>query len=442
MAEETGASYGIAGAGLAGSLMAACLAQAGETVDVYERRSDPRTHEAESGRSINLALSHRGLSALEHVGIADAVQRITVPMRGRLMHSVEGTTTLQPYGVDPGQVILSVSRAGLNRMLVERAAELGARFHFRERVRSVDPDAPTVTVGNGSGGSRTVRHETVIGADGAFSAVRHRLQRRSGFNYSQTYLTHGYKELSLPPTGSGDFAMDPQALHIWPRGGFMMIALPNLDRTYTVTMFLPFEGDHSFSSIDSDEALEAFFARHFADARPLIPDLPEQYRTNPVGSLVTVRCGPWFVEDKVVLIGDAAHAVVPFYGQGMNASFEDCALLMESLDQTAGMRASAFDHFYGLRKPDADALAGLAVANYQVMRDRVQSKGFLWGRKAGRILHRLFPTRFIPLYTMVTFTSMPYAEAEQRWQEQLAGLKRIGVLVAFVLLLVLLWFFS
>lgn len=429
-------SWAVAGGGLAGSLMAAYLAKAAHQVEVYERRPDPRRATPEEGRSINLALSHRGLRALADVGVEDQVRAITVPMRGRLMHGLDGSLTLQPYGTEADQVILSVSRSDLNRILVERAAELGAEFHFGERIRNVDVDRATLTLENGDAGTRQVAHDAIIGADGAYSAVRSRLQRRSQFDYSQEYLTHGYKELSMPPDAGGAFAMDPNALHIWPRGGHMMIALPNLDRSYTCTLFWPLEGSNSFRTLDSAASVAPYFQEHFPDVPPLIPDLEEQYRTNPVGSLVTIRCGPWMVSDRVVLIGDAAHAVVPFYGQGMNASFEDCRLLMEAMGRSQGDRGRAFAEFAGSRKKDADALADLAIYNYEVMRDRVASRGFLLGKALGRMLHRVLPGTFTPLYTMVTFTSMPYSLAQQRWQQQRVIVRR-AVLGAALLLMFL-----
>lgn len=416
--------------------MAAYLARAGHAVDVYERRPDPRRTDPEGGRSINLALSHRGLRALAELEVEQRVRPITLPMRGRLMHALDGSLTLQPYGTEADQVILSVGRSELNRILVERAAELGARFHFEHRIRDIDYASGQLSLDGGPGGSRQASHEAVVGADGAYSAIRSRLQRRTGFDYSQDYLKHGYKELSMPPDAMGDFAMDPNALHIWPRGGFMMIALPNLDRSYTCTLFWPLEGENSFAEVDDATSVAAYFERHFPDVPALIPDLDAQYRDNPVGSLVTIRCAPWAVEDRVVLIGDAAHAVVPFYGQGMNASFEDCRLLMDCLERAGGDRRSAFAAFSSERKDDADALADLAIYNYQVMRDRVASRGFLLGKAMGRVLHRLMPATFTPLYTMVTFTSMPYAEARARWLRQRAIARRAawGALVLILLL--------
>lgn len=428
-------SVGVAGAGLAGSLMATMLAHDGYDVTVYERRTDPRPNPEEGGRSINLALSHRGIRALDEVGITEAVLETTVPMRGRLMHGIAGEQAFQPYGTDASQAILSVSRAGLNRMLLDAAEEGGARLRFGARVRDLRIDEASLALEGGE----TARHDFIIGADGAYSAVRARMQRRAGFDYSQSYLAHGYKELSMPALADGRHALEREALHIWPRGGYMMIALPNADGTYTCTLFWPMEGPVSFAAVQTPKQIEALFAAQFPDVPVLIPDLVDQYLNNPTGSLVTVRCGPWHHGDKVLLIGDAAHAVVPFYGQGMNASFEDCRLLREQMSSSPS-RADAFEAFSRSRRIDTDALADLAIDNYITMRDRVASRAFLVGRAAGRVAHRVLPSVFVPLYTLVTFTSVPYAEAQQRWLGQVRLARRAAWVGGVLLLLVLLWF--
>lgn len=428
---------GIAGAGLAGSLMAAMLAMDGYDVVVYERRPDPRPNPEEGGRSINLALSHRGIRALDEIGITESVLSQTVPMKGRLMHGVDGELTFQPYGTSDDQVIHSVSRSGLNNLLLDAAERAGAEFRFEHRIRAVGLDDGELAFESSGGTRESAQYDLIIGADGAFSAVRARMQRRRGFNYQQSFLEHGYKELSMPPKADGSHAMDSNALHIWPRGGYMMIALPNADASYTCTLFWPLSGPVSFEAVATSEEIENLFRRDFADVLPLIPDLADQYETNPVGSLVTVRCGPWYVADRVVLIGDAAHAVVPFYGQGMNASFEDCRLLREALAQGPS-QAVALAHFSEKRRIDAEALADLALENYITMRDRVSSRWFLLGRAVGRMAHKILPDVFVPLYTLVTFTSVPYAAAAERWSRQVRQARVAGAALVFVAIVALL----
>ena len=417
--------------------MACYLARAGHRVTVFERRADPRLTVTESGRSINLALSHRGIRALAGIGLDAQVLARTVAMRGRMMHSPSGELSLQPYGVRPGDVIHSVSRSDLNVLLLDEAEASGTKIRFGTRVRDIDSRRGVLVTETDD---RTEDgFDLIIGADGAFSAVRARLQRRSGFSYQQEYLSHGYKELNMPPAADGSFALEPGALHIWPRGGYMMIALPNEDRSFTCTLFWPMEGKVSFREVTTDAHVERVFANDFADALPHFPDLLDQYRENPVGSLVTIRCRPWYRDGKVILIGDAAHAVVPFYGQGMNASFEDCRLLAEALGRHASV-GPAIAEFGDTRHPDTDALSELALDNYITMRDRVASRGFLLKRAAGRAMHRLLPNRFLPLYSMVTFTSIPYAQTVKKWESQVRTARRAFtvVLLLAVLLLVLL----
>ncbi len=412
--------------------MAALLATDGYDVSMYERRPDPRPNPAEGGRSINLALSHRGIRALDEIGVTDAVLSETVPMKGRLMHGIAGDLTFQPYGTSDEQVIHSVSRSGLNRTLLDAAEQAGATLHFEQRVRRIDLERAVLQFDAGpSEEARTASHDFVIGADGAFSAIRAQMQRQSGFDFHQSYLEHGYKELSMPAAPGGGHAMQRHALHIWPRGGHMMIALPNADGTYTCTLFWPLRGPVSFEAIESERDITELFETAFPDVGPLIPDLVEQYSTNPVGSLVTIRCGPWNHGDRALLIGDAAHAVVPFYGQGMNASFEDCRLLRDQL--RSGTRAEAFERFASERRADTDALADLAIDNYITMRGRVASKTFLLGRAIGRIAHRLLPRVFVPLYTLVTFTSVPYATAAARWERQVRIARTAGSLLLITL---------
>lgn len=414
----------IAGAGLAGAVIANYLGKAGYQVELYEKRPDLRKADISAGRSINLALSVRGLHALEEIGVAEQVMKEAVPMPGRMMHNLDGSLAYQPYG-EKGQAINSVSRGGLNGILLDALERYpNVRVFFNHRCVDVDLDAPTATFDDGKGGQLTAVGDAVIGTDGAFSAVRHRMQRLDRFDYSQTYLEHGYKELCIPAGPNGAFQMEKNALHIWPRKSFMMIALPNADASYTVTCFWPFEGPHGFDNIDTPDKVEAYFKKWFPDAVPLMPRLREDYFENPTSSLCTVRCGPWNYKDKVVLMGDAAHAVVPFYGQGMNAAFEDCTELNRCLRDFREDRAMAFEVYFRRRKENADAIADLAIENFVEMRDKVGDPAFLRKKKRQKLLHRLFPNRYIPLYEMVSFTQIPYAEVVMKAAAQDRAMRR------------------
>ena len=438
----SGARATVVGAGLGGSLLAVYLARAGYQVRLCERRSDPRRHGMQAGRSINLALSTRGIHALAGVGLADAVLADALPMRGRMIHSVSGRQAFQPYGTERGQAIRSVSRGGLNLALVEAAGrEPGVKVEFDCKCVDVDPDAAAITVENTVDGRRgTVEADFVVGADGAFSRVRGRLQHLDRFDYSQSYLEHGYKELTIPPAGSNGFALEPNALHIWPRGGFMMIALPNRDGSFTCTLFWPFSGPGGFEALRDETDVRRFFQTWFPDAVPLMPDLAGDFFRNPVSSLVTVRCRPWHHRGKVVLLGDACHAVVPFYGQGANAAFEDCVAVDEALSRHAGNLEAAFADYDARRRVHVNVLADLALRNFVEMRDRTASRVFLARKGLERLLHRLFPRLFVPLYTMATFTRMPYGEAVQRARRQwrwVVVLAALGVVATIVLAIAL-----
>jgi kynurenine 3-monooxygenase len=414
------------GAGLAGSVIAVALARLGHEVSLFESRPDPRDEKATGGRgrSINLAISTRGLSALELAGVRDEVLSKAVSMRGRMIHSPTGSLAFQPYGIRAEEVIHSVSRAELNRLLQEAARGWpGVSVRFGMRLSDLDLAAGTLTFeAAGEGGRTSVEAgaEVIVGADGAFSAVRRRLQREGRFDYSQAYLGHGYKELTIPPTRDGEFAMEPHALHIWPRGGLMMIALPNADRSFTATLFWPFDGETSFAAVHDPATLEATFRRLFPDATALMPDLETDFFGNPTGSLVTIRCRPWRAGGRAVLIGDACHAVVPFYGQGANAAFEDCLVLSDCLERHENRFAEAFTEYEDRRRRHVNALADLALANFIEMRDHTGSRLFLARKTLERTLHRLFPRLFVPLYTMVTFTHTPYADAVRRSRRQWA----------------------
>ncbi|HEV8124221.1 MAG TPA: NAD(P)/FAD-dependent oxidoreductase [Gemmatimonadales bacterium] len=435
--------YTIVGAGLAGSLMALLLGRDDYQVDVYERRPDPRVAGADVGRSINLAISARGLHALDQVGLKDEILAMAVPMRGRMIHDATGHLTFQAYGTRH-QAINSVSRAGLNIALLNAASRLHqVRLHFGLRCTEVDLEQEQLEFTTLKGElSRVHAGDTIIGADGAFSAIRTQMQKRELFDYSQSYLAHGYKELYIPPRPGGGFQMEPNALHIWPRGGFMMIALPNQDGSFTCTLFWPFEGPNSFANLRSPEDVLGFFQETYPDAVPLMPTLAQDFFANPTGSLVTVRCSPWHIQEKVVLLGDAAHAIVPFYGQGANAAFEDCVALAQCLKQNPHNRLAAFEQYDRTRKPNADAISALALANFIEMRDRVASPWFRLKKKVEKLLHALFPHWFIPLYTMVSFTTIPYAEAVEkaarqdaamRWGAGIVVLLLIGTILALVL---------
>lgn len=402
----------IVGAGLVGSLEAIFLAKRGYEVHVYERRPDMRKTDIVAGRSINLALSDRGWKALETAGVAEAVREMSIPMRGRMMHSVEGELTFQPYGIEQ-QAIYSVSRGGLNSLLMDHAEKYdNVRLHFDQRCVDVDPDSNTVEFEHTVNGEISkVEAAFIIGTDGAFSAVRARLQKTDRFNYSQFYLEHGYKELVIPANEDGSHRMDKHALHIWPRGKFMLIALANLDGSYTCTLFFPFEGEKSFASLNTPEAVTAFFKEVFPDAFELMPSLTEDYFQNPTSSLVTIRCSPWNYGDRLLLMGDASHAIVPFYGQGMNSGFEDCTVLNDILNRNGGDLSKAIEEFSGSRKKDADAISELALNNFIEMRDLVADEKFLLRKKIEKRIYEKYPDKWMPLYSQVTFSHIPYSEA-------------------------------
>jgi kynurenine 3-monooxygenase len=407
----------IVGAGLVGSLQAIYLRKRGYTVSVFERRPDMRSTNVYQGRSINLALSTRGLKALDEVGLAEAIRKVAIPMHGRMMHDRKGNLSFLPYGKE-GQYINSISRSNLNIVLMNEAERLGTTFHFEHRCNTVDLEHTEISFTLPTGKVITSKSDIIIGADGAFSAVRGAMQFTDRFNYTQFYIEHGYKELHIPAGPSDTFLLEPNALHIWPRESFMMIALPNPDATFTCTLFFPFEGNPSFQTLSDKDAILHFFNETFPDACKLTPTLLEDYTANPTSSLVTVKCFPW-VRNKTLLIGDAAHAIVPFYGQGMNAGFEDCRVLNTLLDQYNDNWENVFAEFQQLRKPDADAIAQLALDNFIEMRDLVADADFLLRKKIEAKLYELFPDQWIPLYSMVTFhPDIRYSEAYTTGQKQ------------------------
>lgn len=399
----------IAGAGPVGSLLAIYLKRRGYKVTLLERRPDMRKNLLDTGRSINMALSNRGLKALHELELMDQVNSMVIPMQGRMIHDLEGNTNLQLYGKE-GQAINSISRAGLNALLLDVAEENGCEIIFDCKVNDVDLDKTRV-VAEKNGRVNHFDPDVIIGSDGAFSAVRAVFQKTDRFDYSQFYIEHGYKELSIPAEPDNSFKMEKNALHIWPRGKFMLIALPNMDGSFTCTLFFPFDGEYSFGSLNTYEDFKDFFAKTFPDALKKMTDLEKEFAENPVSSLVTVRCFPW-VKNKTMLIGDAAHAVVPFYGQGMNCGFEDCRVLNDMLTKYNDDWDAALPQFQELRKPDADAISELALKNFVEMRDLVANERFIQQKKIEKRLNEKFPDKWIPLYSMVTFNDeIRYSEA-------------------------------
>lgn len=399
----------IAGAGLVGSLLSLYLAKRGHQVQLIERRPDSRKTSIYQGRSINLALSDRGWKALEAVGADTTIRDIAIPMRRRVMHDVKGHLSYQPYGKD-GQAIYSVSRGLLNQRLLDMAEALpNVRMHFEQKVVATDLEAASITTENTDGETHTYQADYLFGADGAFSQVRAAMLKRDRFSYEQEYIDHGYKELSIPPAEDGGFQLEKEALHIWPRGEYMLIALPNPDGTFTCTLFFPFEGDPSFSSLNTVEKARTFFEEQFPDALALMPDFDQEWRDNPSSSLCIIRCYPW-VAGQSALIGDSAHAIVPFYGQGMNSGFEDCRILNKILDEESDWKV-ALERYQKERKANGDAIADLAMRNFIEMRDLTADPQFLLRKKIEAHLHQRYPDRWIPLYSMVTFTHIPYEEA-------------------------------
>jgi kynurenine 3-monooxygenase len=456
-----GTKFTLIGSGLAGGLLAAYFGRRGYEVDLYERRADPRAGNFVGGRSINLALSTRGIHALQQLGIAEEVLQHAIPMPGRMIHDKSGGLHFTPYDRDPNNYINSIGRAALNTTVIEAALRYpNVRVLFNHVCTDVDLDSATAYLsrrsqaeggtpnppppGSGAAGAKTDQPvvssaDAIIGVDGAFSAVREAMQRQlNHFVHDESYLAHGYKELIIPPGPNGAWRMEKEALHIWPRKSFMMIALPNPDGSFTCTLFWEFAGPRSFETTKADDDVRRFFDGEFPDAVPLMPTLLEDFRENPTGSLVTIRCAPWSYKDKVALLGDAAHAVVPFYGQGMNAAFEDCVVLDECLAEFPDDRERAFTEYFVRRKENTDALADLAVHNFIEMRDKTASRTFRAKKKLDHLLEGLLPGIYLPLYTMVTFTRIPYAEAacRARRQDRMVYASLIAAVAVIMLLVV------
>lgn len=402
----------ILGAGLVGSLLAIHLAKCGYKVEIHERRPDMRKENIPAGRSINLAMSERGWRGLEKVGLREEIEEIAIPMKGRMVHAVDGLTNLQPYGKE-GQAIYAVSRGVLNSALMNLAQQQNdVQIFFNERCTHVDLEKNLLHFENPRNDSSSEKSfELLFGADGAFSALRHSMQFLDHYNFEQHYIEHGYKELMIPADENGNHRMFKNALHIWPRKSFMLIALPNLDGSFTVTLFFPFEGDVSFSKLKTESDVEHFFKEYFPDAIPLMPTYKEDFMKNPSSSLVTVKCFPWQYKAKACLIGDAAHAIVPFFGQGMNAGFEDCTVLSELMDEHGNNWEKILPLFEQIRKPNTDAIAEMALTNFIEMRDLVADPQFLKKKKIEKMIMEKYGHRYISPYQMVSFSHIPYAEA-------------------------------
>ncbi len=401
----------VVGAGLVGSLWAVFLANRGYKVSVYEQRGDMRLAGYSGGRSINLAMSDRGWKAIEKAGIKEKLSAVAIPMYGRMMHNINGELVFQPYG-NENQAIYSVSRGGLNQELLNIAANSeNVTLYFDQKCQRFDPSEKIVWFKGPDGQTTKVEADIIFGVDGAFSAIRGSLQRLPRFNYSQQYLDYGYKELCIPANEDGSHRLEKNALHIWPRGQFMLIGLPNTDGSFTCTLFLPFEGaEAAFDQLNSDKAVLEFFEKYFPDVIPMMPTLLDDFRNNPSAALVTVHCNPWHYGDHVLLLGDAAHAIVPFYGQGMNAGFEDCTILDELMDVYNEDWGLILPAFSANRIPDGDAIAELALRNFVEMRDLVADPVFLLRQKIAAHLHNKYNS-FLPLYSMVSFSPIPYSQA-------------------------------
>lgn len=448
----------LVGGGLVGALLATLLAQRGFAVDVFERRADPRHAGYAGGRSINLALAERGLHGLRNAGLTDEVMRLAVMMRGRMVHHRDGHTELLRYGRDDSEVIWSISRALLNIALIDAAERAGARFHFDRRLVAAEFDEQVRLRFHDDAADAPHQHVAAfaIGADGAGSALRAAMNAHTPLGERVDALGHGYKELEIPSMAEAGaegrglraekpgslaaaavqpsalspqpslFAIEPNALHIWPRGNYMCIALPNAEGSFTVTLFMPNQGDPSFASVATPAQARALFERDFADALPLIPELEQDFAANPVGVLSTLYLDRWHLDGRALLLGDAAHAIVPFHGQGMNCGFEDAVELADLLAAHPDDRAWTFAEFERRRRPNAEAIAAMALENYVEMRDSVADAGFLLRRELGRVLAERHPKRFMPRYAMVTFTRMPYAQAFARGKVQDALLHELS----------------
>jgi len=416
----------IVGAGLVGSLWAVYLSKRGYKVTIYERRSDIRKAEISAGKSINLALSTRGWKALDAVNVGDEIREIAIPMHGRQMHNTDGSEVYQAYGKE-GEAIYSVSRGGVNaRMMTIAEKHGGASIYYNHKCVDVNLKAGEVTLENLVTGE-TIKDsaDVVFAADGAFSAIRYNgFQKLDRFNYEQRYIADGYRELLLPANEDGSYKMDKDKLHIWPRGRFMLIALANEDGSFTCTLFMPNEGETSFDALKTDAAIDTFFKETFPDFYNMMPDIVSDWHSHPHSSLAIIRCFPW-THGKFALMGDSAHATVPFYGQGMNSGFEDCTVLSGLMDKHKEDWEKVFKEYQEVRKPDGDAVQDLSLHNYYVMRDYVADPKFLLQKKIEKRFSDKFPDKWMPLYSQVTFSSIRYSEAWKQGMHQEEIMKKV-----------------
>jgi len=415
----------IVGAGLVGSLWAVYLSKAGYKVKIVERRPDIRKAEITAGKSINLALSDRGWKALDTVGVGDEIRKIAIPMSGRIMHDIKGNLSYQPYGKE-GQAIYSVSRGGVNAKLMDIAEENGAEIFYNEKCIGTDLENGIVYIENTTSKEKSeVKSDLVFATDGAFSAVRYNaMQKLDRFDYSQKYIEDGYREILLPSNEDGSYKFDKNALHIWPRGRFMLIALANEDGSFTCTLFMPFNGPDSFETLTSKTAVDNFFKIAFADFYAMMPNIADAWEDHPLSSLAIVRCYPW-THGKTALMGDAAHATVPFYGQGMNAGFEDCTVMWDMMQKHGDNMDKVFDEYQKSRKPDGDGVQDLSLHNYHVMRDFVADPKFLLQKKIEAHFSSKHSDKWMPLYSQVTFSDIRYSEAWEKGQQQDAIMKKV-----------------
>jgi kynurenine 3-monooxygenase len=417
---------GIVGSGLVGSLQAILMAKKGYDVTVFENRPDLRKAKLIAGKSINLAMSDRGWRALQAAGIEGDIKEMAIPMYKRCMHAVDGSLSYQQYGKE-GQAIYSVPRGGLNQKLMNLADKYPSiKYNFNHKCKDIELDSNTL-IFEDTANKQEVKQsfDKVFATDGAFSAVRFRMQKTPMFDYSQKYLDHGYKELIIPANEDGTHKLDKNCLHIWPRGEFMMIALANMDGSFTCTLFFPMYGEQSFDTINTREKVAEFFNETFTDAVPLMPTLLDDYFENPTSALVMVRCSPWNFENKVLLLGDSAHATVPFYGQGMNCGFEDCMIFQEMLEEANGNWDGLLSAYSKTRVPDGNAIIDLSLMNYIEMRDLTANKEFLLRKKIEAKFSNLYPEKWIPLYSQVTFSHIRYHKVIENGKEQNAIMEQI-----------------